>query len=67
MPYHCFYCKENLRPIQEIRNWCKCKRRFCDTHRSPSKHYCPYDSKAQHQKQLKKTLPAVIPQKLTRI
>ncbi|KAL9658328.1 hypothetical protein ABK040_015648 [Willaertia magna] len=60
----CFICKENvdLMPFH-----CECGHVFCLDHRLPEEHTCTFDWKAKGRKELKKSLPKVVAEKVRKI
>jgi hypothetical protein len=60
----CGACRKKLL-LSDIE--CRCKQRFCATHRAPEEHACSHDFKADGQKILKQQLERVVADKVERL
>ena len=60
----CDVCKKRL-SLTSIE--CRCKHKFCDTHRYSEEHTCSYDYKTEGRKALAKRLKRIVAKKIQRI
>ena len=50
-------CEEGCKKKLSLTDFpCKCNKKFCSVHRAAETHSCSYDYKAQHNKELLKTM-----------